>query len=670
MNAPLRRMFASVLLTVATLPAQAAEPRYVSPIPSTEPTSRVTHVDLYRGNAAVSQIKVEVAEDGLPADGQSSTAVHVRLLDRDGKLLQTPALLTVEVSAGRLLLPGAATDEWGSRPLDADRVTRGSQIKVENGEASFELLAPTDPQDVKVRVTAGDVWATGEVSFVPELREMVAAGLVEGVVRLSRKDPTLLTPVRVDDGFEDQLKEWSRSFSNGKGSAAGRAAMFLKGKIRGDTLLTLAYDSEKETRARLLRDIRPEEFYPVYGDASIKGFDAKSAEKLYVRVDKNKSYLLYGDYATGDGFSQLAAGGAEADLQLRRLGAYNRTLTGARGHWEQRNGFVNVFGSYDSLKQVVEEYRADGTSGPFAVRNSSGIENSEKVELLVRDRNQLNSIVRITALQRFSDYSFEPFSGRILFRAPIPSLDENGNPISIRVTYEVDQGGESFWLSGLDTQLNLGESTTLGDNFVDDRNPTSPYKLASLNFGTRFDARTQFLAEYARTENRNYLLGGSAFTNPTGQAGETVADQTGNAWRAELRYDGNDSAAKVWFVRAGAGFDNPNSGLTDSRREAGVRAQSQLSERWRLEMEALRVDALDVGAQRDGATLATRYKLNERVALLAGLRYAREEGDVGGQTFIAANLFITRATSHWQQPGSFVGLAHSGTKPCLGLSTK
>jgi hypothetical protein len=54
----------------------------------------------------------------------------------------------------------------------------------------------------------------------------------------------------------------------------------------------MGFDSDKNTQGRLFRDIQPEEFYPVYGDASVKGFDAQSTGRLYVRVDKNNSFLL------------------------------------------------------------------------------------------------------------------------------------------------------------------------------------------------------------------------------------------------------------------------------------------------------------------------------------------------------------------------------------------
>ncbi|MFH4351956.1 hypothetical protein WAJ70_22995, partial [Acinetobacter baumannii] len=76
------------------------------------------------------------------------------------------------------------------------------------------------------------------------------------------------------DGFEEELQEISSS-DNGKSNVTGRAAMFLKGKVRGEYLLTLAYDSDKDKNQRLFRDIRPDEYYPVYGDSAAKGFDAQ-----------------------------------------------------------------------------------------------------------------------------------------------------------------------------------------------------------------------------------------------------------------------------------------------------------------------------------------------------------------------------------------------------------
>ena len=77
------------------------------------------------------------------------------------------------------------------------------------------------------------------------------------------------------DGFEDELRSLSSS-QDGQLNTSGRVAFFLKGKVKGEYLLTLSYDSDKNRNQSLFRDIRPEEYYPVYGDSAVKGYDAQS----------------------------------------------------------------------------------------------------------------------------------------------------------------------------------------------------------------------------------------------------------------------------------------------------------------------------------------------------------------------------------------------------------
>ena len=156
--------------------------------------------------------------------------------------------------------------------------------------------------------------------------------------------------------------------------------VFLKGKIRGDYLLTAAYDSEKTTRDRLFRDIQPDEYYPIYGDSAQRGFDTQSTGRLYVRIDKDKSYLLYGDYTT-----------ASSDT-VRQISQYSRSLNGVKGHYETdiqgHRVEVTGFAAHDTLRQMVEEFAANGTSGPFQLRHGDLYLNSEQVVVLTRDRNQ------------------------------------------------------------------------------------------------------------------------------------------------------------------------------------------------------------------------------------------------------------------------------------------
>jgi hypothetical protein len=69
----------------------------------------------YAANGEVGRILVDVDRSAVPADGQAPVKLVVRLFGRDGKPLAKTVLATIEHSGGRMLLPGARTDEFGPR---------------------------------------------------------------------------------------------------------------------------------------------------------------------------------------------------------------------------------------------------------------------------------------------------------------------------------------------------------------------------------------------------------------------------------------------------------------------------------------------------------------------------------------------------------------------------
>ena len=571
-------------------------------------------------NSAVGRIVVEIDRDAVPADGQSPVKVVVRVFDKKGEALQAPVFLTIEHSGGRVLLPGARTDELGPRRQDADRSVPGMQFKVEGGVAEFKLLAPFEAQDVRLRISAGSEQAGGTISFVPELRPMVAAGLVEGIVNFRNR--TTLSPVRTGDVFEQEIQSWAREFNSGKANVAARTAFFLKGTIRGDVLLTAAYDSDKDTRTRLLRDIRPDELYPVYGDASLRSFDARSTERLYVRLDHHKDYVLYGDFVTGDGFTQAIGQGAVASLKQRSLGNYNRTATGIRAHKEDDHLSASVFAFHDSLRQVVEEFASQG-SGPYGLRNNAVLEGSDKVEVVVRDRQNPSRIVSVRPLVRLVDYSFEPFSGRILLATFLPAADENLNPVSLRITYEVDQGGDKFWVYGGDAQVKLSPEIELGGSAVNDTNDLAHYRLMSANATWRIGPKTALVAEVARSETE-------INTNPTNQsttpalAGRS-GDVAGQAWRVEFAHEGDKSEARAFIGRSAPEFNNPAAPLNAGRGEGQASASYKITDTVKVYGEAvMSEDRNPGGGERKIGGGGLRWAATERLTVDVGLRVARE----------------------------------------------
>src|SRR5215813_12497610 len=100
-------------------------------------------------------------------------------------------------------------------------------------------------------------------------------------------------------------------------------------------------------------------------DASVRGYDAQSTSKAYLRLDHGNSYIVYGDFLTSDPGT------------TNSLSNYSRSMTGVKQHFANDRYNLTGFASYDSLTQVVEELLANGTSGPFTLSNPNGIQNSE-----------------------------------------------------------------------------------------------------------------------------------------------------------------------------------------------------------------------------------------------------------------------------------------------------
>ena len=409
--------------------------------------------------------------------------------------------------------------------------------------------------------------------------------------------------------FDREFRRFSRSFNGGQGQVGGRGALFVKGTVAKHYLLTVAYDSDKDERGVLFRDIQPDAFYPVYGDSSLKQFDAQTSGRFYARVDRGLGYVMYGDLQTSS-FSPA----------VQELGAYNRALTGVQHHFENTRTMFNVFASHDSLRQVIDEFAALGISGPYPVSNSTGVSGTERVEIVTRDRNQPALVLSTVQLTRFTDYEFEPFSGRLLFRRPVPALDERFNPQSIRVTYEVDAGAEKSWVGGGNVQVRLAGALQMGGSWIRDSSPGSPFSLSSVNTTLRLGSSSTIVIEGAQST-------GTIFTGIGGPPSlpATDGDPEGSAARIEWRHESKRLVARAFGAITDPGFSNPASTLTPGRTEAGGRARVTITDAVHINAEAIHSEDRLTDGQRDGGLLSVETKWQPLVFEL-GLRRATGTG--------------------------------------------
>lgn len=518
---------------------------------------------------------------GLPpepvADASSALPVDVQLEDANGLPVTARTRITLSASVG----------QW--QETDTDPGQPGTQVFVEGGRGRFQLLPPAQPGPLEVIADTGATKGRGVTELVPNLRPLIAAGLLEGVINLRNLNPAALQPATSGDVFERQIRNASRSFDDGKGDAGARASVFLKGKVLGSSLLTLAYDSDKPA-TRLLRDIQPDRFYPVYGDSSARGFEAQSTGKLYVLLQNGSNYALLGDFTT------------QGEQAARQLTQYSRSLNGAKGRWGNGTVTVEGFASNTSATQLVQEFRANGTSGPFRL-DADIVGNSEQIRIVTRDRDQAARIVRELPLERFADYTIDAYSGLLLLKDPVPSVDGDLNPVYVRIAYDVDNGGPKHLVAGAEVRVQVAPGVTVGALAVRDEDPVNPHQLQGLTLEMRLAEKTVLTAEAARSS--------------TDVLGE------GKGQRVELRHEQGKLQAHAWGARTDEGFYNPGSPQSAGQSQYGAKGAYAIDERNRVVLEALRSSQGATGAEQAGAELRLERNLGGNVRLEVGVRHSR-----------------------------------------------
>ncbi|HEX4775922.1 MAG TPA: hypothetical protein VFW74_04035, partial [Acidimicrobiia bacterium] len=411
----------------------------------------------------------------VPADGFTPAVLTLRVVDARGLPINARTLVTVDASIGRLVAD------------DVDLRTGGVQLALENGEGQVTLYAQGQPGVAEITVRGAGLSGETRIKFVPDLRPFLAVGAFEAQLGLSGLVKGSGTNAHPGPAFEHEIDGWRSLSADGDQWAAAHGAFFMKGRIREEVLLTVGYDSDRPNDLRRMRDIQPDAFYPLYGDASVKGYDARSTNDLYARLDRRGTSLLYGDFVTPGG------GGN------RTLAAYNRSLSGAYGKVEEKTYRFDAWTSRDRGSHIVDEIRGRGVSGPYRVSVVPFLENSERVEVIVRDRDQPAIVIGSSSRQRFVDYEIDPRSGEILMRAPVPSFDEQLNPVYLRVTYEAEKGGEPFWTSGFEGRARVTDRVELGGTYVDDHDPSGGGDLRSVFAGWKLGPNSNFEAEYANS---------------------------------------------------------------------------------------------------------------------------------------------------------------------------
>ena len=424
----------------------------------------------------VARLTVTPERVDLPADGASILPVTVELWNAQGVRVAGERVVTVTLSRGTIV------------EADLDPALPGHQVRVKDGVGVFRVRSPLVAGADPVRV-AGENGSAGKLDlyYSSQLRDWIVVGL--GNLEVGGKEVRgHLETIDKEDRFEQGIFHEER------------LAFFARGKILGKYLLTAAYDSGKEKPDGVFQYLDPEKYYPVYGDAADLGYEAQSRGKIYLKLEAGRSYLLAGDYRT--------------DLSENEFSRYDRALNGVRGEVDGERVSVKGFESRTEETLTKDEIPGNGSSGYYQLSRKPVFENSERVRIEVRDRYHSERVLSVTQKARYADYSIDYAAGTLLFKEPVPSLDQNLNPVTIVINYQSQAGGAEHYVYGGRALVKGEGSTFLGGTAVVEEGAGRNNTLLGLDAGVQLGDRITLKGE--------------------GAVSDTLEKGRGSAWKAEL----------------------------------------------------------------------------------------------------------------------------------------
>ncbi|HEV2862552.1 MAG TPA: hypothetical protein VGX48_16175 [Pyrinomonadaceae bacterium] len=581
----------------------------VTPVGPNGESGRAVELTAY-GRGPAKRLEIVTDKQEVSAGGRDRAQVRVRAFDQWGRPAADGSV-AIEVTSGRLMRADDNADRKASENEkndglkdiagQQDREGRQQIVPLVGGEGLVFLVAENEPGSAEIHATTGSVETKRQIRITPEVRSSILVGLAE--VTVGRNAPEL---------------------SSGGTDAATRTrlAFFYRGQVLGANLLTLAYDSNRALnrtagRDRLFNYDPLQRAYPLFGDSSTRFEDAQSNSKLYARLDRGRSYFLFGDFETENRNAGLAS--------------YTRKLTGVKLHVENSKGdFVSVTGARPDTTFARDVFPA-GSFTLARLTHPDILPGSETVFIEVRDRRNPEAIISRETLIRSVDYNLDPATGELFLLRPVSTFDFNFNLVQLVATYEHRADGMSSAVYTGRAVKNFEEAgLKVGVSFVDQQQDEfGSFVVGGVDAEKKTPNGGVVRAEFATSRGR-VAFGGNLFSTAAGDRHD------GNAYRVEyeqpLEY--KEATLRASYSRADEGFLNPFGGTVtpgSQRAEASVELKPRGASRLRLGFMDERNKTSNVDNRRQTASVLWTENIGERLRASVGYDFRRFADETSGR---------------------------------------
>jgi hypothetical protein len=587
----------------------------------------------------------------VPEGTTSKISYKLRVYDAEGRYDETLArpltasderdLATKDgVVPGRTASPGLNEDTTALRniPVQGGSVTVyghgiegksqvyafGETVPVDS-EGSFliqRILPPGDHTvDVEVRGEGKNLDFTRQINIPTD--DWFYVGLADFTLgkRLGNKDMKSIHPGEFDGVYNK-----------------GRLAFYLKGKIKGNVLLTAALDTgEHDVRnilkqldakdpRRFLKRIDPDDYYPVYGDDSSAIEDAPTSGRFYVRLKKDDSHVMWGNYkayVTGNKFltNERALYGAQGVCKSNKV-----ALDGGRSRE------LSVYAAQPGTLTQNDALRGTGGSAYFT-KHQDITQGSETVSIELRDPVS-GFVLSKTTLKEGADYDFDYSQGVVLLNQPLQSTSA-GKWVYLVLAYEYTPATTEVkgYASGGRAHQWLGDHVRVGVTAMRDYSGEANLDLGGADVRLQATEKTYLDIHAARSKGRGFGFsassdGGLTYSEVTPTTGShksanaygveakaDLADLTGGAMKGDLQAD---------YAHRQGGFTTLDNQVTKRKEDIRVASNVEMTERTKLGIEASQSRS---GHDTDREVrLSVKHDLTEKTSVEVFTKNSRRSG--------------------------------------------
>ncbi|WP_263081044.1 hypothetical protein [Endozoicomonas sp. Mp262] len=556
---------------------------------------RIMAEGVFIQSGSATNIEIKPAQDTLPADeGRSLLPVTIRVLDNNGLPASGVYFVTLETTAGHWQEPDIQDQE------------PGHQVRVDNGELTVHLRSGGTSGPVKLQASTGALKADTKITQIAAPRPLVAAGIIDinaSYGHISGSVPAL-----------DEISDGTTTNS--------RAAGFIKGEIAKDTQLTLSYDSKKNKDTELFRDVDPDDYYPITGDASQKGYEAQSRSKLYAKVEKGRSSVMWGDYQTD-------SNGSDNDLARTQ-----RSLTGVNGIYDNGKTRVQGFAARPEDNHHSEIIAPNGTAMHYRLERAPIVRNSEALVLETLDRKD-GIVLKTKNLSRGTDYTVDEFSGYLKFTSPIHRKDEEGNLQQIRASYDIDGDGEAYTVAGGRIEHKVNDKITVGGSYTHNGHNTEGSEIGGAWVEVKPSDKTTIAVSVAAMNGEE----------PDKDNSDISKSYSGNASRIKVKHKwGNTAESELTWAKAQPGFRNSAGGVSEGREETRLQHKQQVGKSTTLRAEAETSRSLkdEASAQGDSIGAYIDQNIGNGWKVTAGSRYIQQRSTDDKEDYMTAEAGVEK----------------------------